>query len=75
MAIIAFTLMGALVRIFKVQFYPAKIFMGDTGSLVVGMILSVLAINIIRYGLVTETIKLPNKGPLLAIVILAIPLI
>jgi len=38
------------------------------------MILSVLAINVIRYGLVVETIKLPNKGPLLAIVFLAIPL-
>ena len=74
MAIIAFTLMGALLGFLKYNFHPAKIFMGDTGSLVVGMILSVLAINSIRYGLVTDTIKLPNKGPLLAIVILAIPL-
>ena len=73
-AIIAFTLMGALLGFLKYNFHPAKIFMGDTGSLVVGMILSVLAINSIRYGLVTDTIKLPNKGPLLAIVILAIPL-
>jgi len=74
MAIIAFTLMGALLGFLKYNFFPAKIFMGDTGSLVVGMILSILAINSIRHGLVTETIKLPNKGPLLAIVILAIPL-
>ena len=74
MAIIAFTLMGSLLGFLKYNFYPAKIFMGDTGSLVVGMILSILAINSIRYGLVSETIKLPNKGPLLAIVILAIPL-
>ena len=74
MAIIAFTLMGALLGFLKYNFHPAKIFMGDTGSLVVGIILSVLAINSIRYGLVTDTIKLPNKGPLLAIVILAIPL-
>ena len=74
MAIIAFTLMGALLGFLKYNFHPAKIFMGDTGSLVVGMILSVLAINSIRYGLVTDNIKLPNKGPLLAIVILAIPL-
>jgi len=73
-AIVAFTLMGALLAFLKYNFYPAKIFMGDTGSLVVGMILSILSINIIRHGLVTETIKLPNKGPLLAIVILAIPL-
>ena len=74
MAIVAFTLMGSLLAFLKYNFYPAKIFMGDTGSLVVGMVLSILAINIIRYGLVTETVKLPNKGPLLAIAILAIPL-
>ena len=74
MAIVAFTLMGSLLAFLKYNLYPAKIFMGDTGSLVVGLILSILAINIIRYGLVAETIKLPNKGPLLAIAILAIPL-
>ena len=74
MAIIAFSLMGALLGFLKYNFHPARIFMGDTGSLVVGMILSVLAINIIRNGLVTETLHFPNKGPLLAIVILAIPL-
>ena len=73
-AIVAFTLLGALLAFLKYNLYPAKIFMGDTGSLVVGLILSILAINIIRYGLVAETIKLPNKGPLLAIAILAIPL-
>ena len=74
MAIVAFTLVGALLGFLRYNFFPAKIFMGDTGSLVVGIILSILAINSIRYGLVTETIKLPNKGPLLAIAILAIPL-
>ena len=74
MALVAFTLMGSLLAFLKYNFYPAKIFMGDTGSLVVGMILSILAINIISHGLVTETVKFPNKGPLLAIVILAIPL-
>jgi len=74
MAMIAFSLMGALLAFLKYNFHPARIFMGDTGSLVVGMILSVLAINIIRHGLVTENFGLPNKGPLLAIVFLAIPL-
>ena len=74
MAIVAFTLMGALLGFLKYNLYPAKIFMGDTGSLLVGIILSILSINLIRSGLVTETIKLPNKGPLLAIAILAIPL-
>ena len=74
MAIVAFTLFGSLLGFLRYNYFPAKIFMGDTGSLVVGMILSILAINIIRYGLVIESIKLPNKGPLLAIAILAIPL-
>ncbi len=73
-AIIAFSLMGSLLGFLKYNFHPARIFMGDSGSLVVGMILSVLAINSIEYGLVFGTIGLPNKGPLLAIVFLAIPL-
>ena len=74
MALIAFTLSGALVGFLKFNTFPARIFMGDTGSLVVGMILSILAINCIKYGLVTETHSLPHIGPLLAISLLAIPL-
>ncbi len=74
MAIIAFSLMGALLAFLKYNFHPARIFMGDTGSLLVGMMLSILAINLIRTGLVTEEIRFPNKGPLFAIVFLAIPL-
>ena len=74
MALIAFTLSGALIGFLKYNYYPARIFMGDTGSLVVGMILSVLAINTIKFGLITEDFKLPNKGPLMAIVFLALPL-
>ena len=74
MVLIAFTLAGALLAFLRYNFNPAKIFMGDTGSLVVGMTLSVLAINTIKFGLITEDFKLPHKGPLLAIVILAIPL-
>jgi len=74
MALIAFTLMGALIGFLKYNVFPARIFMGDTGSLVVGMILSILAINCIKFGLVSETLKFPNKGPLLAISFLAIPL-
>jgi len=74
MALIAFTLSGALIGFLKYNYYPARIFMGDTGSLVVGMILSVLAINTIKFGLINEDFKLPNIGPLMAIAFLAIPL-
>jgi UDP-N-acetylmuramyl pentapeptide phosphotransferase/UDP-N-acetylglucosamine-1-phosphate transferase len=73
-AIIAFSLMGSLLAFLKYNFHPARIFMGDSGSLVVGMILSILAINCIRYGLVFEEITFPNRGPLIAIGFLAIPL-
>ena len=49
--------------------------MGDTGSLLVGMVLSVLAINLIKHGIVIEgVLSFKNKGPLLAITLLAIPL-
>ena len=74
MALIAFTLMGAIFGFLKYNVFPARIFMGDTGSLVVGMILSVLAINCIKYGLVNENYSLPQIGPLLAISFLAVPL-
>ena len=74
MAIIAFSLLGALLAFLKYNFHPARLFMGDTGSLLVGMILSVLAINLIHSGVVTETIPFPNKGPLIAIIFLATPL-
>ena len=73
-AMIAFTLTGALLSFIRYNRHPARIFMGDTGSMVAGMILSVLAINTIQEGLVTEVIYFPNKGPLIAIVLLAIPL-
>ena len=74
MAMIAFTLTGSLLGFLKYNFSPARIFMGDTGSLVIGMIFSVLAINLIGSGIVYEKICYPNKGPLLAIVFLALPL-
>ena len=74
MSIIAFSLLGALIAFLKFNFHPAKIFMGDTGSLLIGLILSVLAINLINSGINTSFISFPNKGPFLAIVLIALPL-
>jgi len=72
MTLLAFTLMGALLGFLIYNTYPAKIFMGDTGSLVVGLILSILAINAVNSGIVNDIIHLPNKGPLVAIAILSV---
>lgn len=74
MSIIAFSLIGSLLGFLKYNFHPAKIFMGDTGSLVVGMILSILAINLIDSGVVLEDVSFINKGPFLSILFLALPL-
>ena len=74
MAVMAFTLIGVLFGFLKYNFHPAKIFMGDTGSLVVGMILSILAINLIDNGFLFEQHSYVNKGPFLAILFLSLPL-
>ena len=74
-AILSFTLLGALLAFLKYNFNPASIFMGDTGSLVIGLFFSILSIRLINEG-----VNIPNdqeyihKGPFISIVILAIPL-
>lgn len=47
-AIMAFSLAGAVVAFLKYNFTPARIFMGDTGALLLGLILSILIINFIE---------------------------
>ncbi len=48
LAIVAFSLAGAVVAFLKYNFTPAKIFMGDTGALLVGLVCSILAIKFIE---------------------------
>ena len=74
MVLLSIALFGTLLAFLRFNLHPAKIFMGDTGSLVVGLVLSVLAINVINKGFRIDDIIFPNKGPLMAIGILAIPL-
>lgn len=47
-ALIAFTITGALVGFLYYNITPAKVFMGDTGSLLLGFLMSVLAIKFIE---------------------------
>jgi len=47
-SILAFALAGALLGFVRYNITPAKIFMGDTGSMVVGFIISFLAIEFIE---------------------------
>ncbi len=48
-AALSFALAGALAGFLIFNFSPAKIFMGDSGSLVIGMFICVLAIRMIEY--------------------------
>lgn len=48
-AALSFALAGALSGFLIFNFFPAKIFMGDSGSLVIGMFVCVLAIKLIEY--------------------------
>ena len=47
-ALVAFSLSGALLGFLVFNFNPAKIFMGDSGSLIIGAVVSVLALKIIE---------------------------
>lgn len=48
-AILAFALAGSLVGFLFFNFAPAKVFMGDSGSLTIGLIISVLSIKLIEF--------------------------
>lgn len=54
-AVLAFGLSGALLAFLVFNFEPARIFMGDSGSLTIGLIVSVLAIKLIEF----DTSSLP----------------
>lgn len=47
LAIVAFTTVGAVLAFLKYNFTPAKIFMGDTGSLLIGMVSAFLVVEFI----------------------------
>ena len=68
-AYMAATLIGSTLGFLKYNFYPAKIFMGDTGSLFLGYIISIMAIITNgRKASIAITLLIP-------IIIMGIPLI
>ena len=75
-AILAFGLAGALLGFLVFNFEPAKIFMGDSGSLIIGLVVSVLAIKLIEY----DTLDLPTEllivsKPIFAMSVIVYPLL
>jgi UDP-N-acetylmuramyl pentapeptide phosphotransferase/UDP-N-acetylglucosamine-1-phosphate transferase len=71
-AIIAFSLSGGLLGFLYYNFNPAKIFMGDTGSLVLGFVISVLCIKLIQLNTDVKLSFLPH-APVFVLSIVMIP--
>lgn len=71
-ATIAFALSGGLLGFLYYNFNPAKIFMGDTGSLVLGFVIAVLCIRLIQLNVGMSNPVLPHS-PVFALSIVAIP--
>ncbi|HLK29560.1 MAG TPA: MraY family glycosyltransferase [Puia sp.] len=74
-SIMAFALAGSLLAFLIFNFQPAKIFMGDTGSLLVGSICAILAIKFINVANTADTANPLLAAPAIGFTILMIPLL
>ncbi len=70
-AILSFSMIGALFAFLYFNKTPAKIFMGDTGSLIIGLLCSVLAIKFIEFNRQTSIV---HSAPVISFAVLIIPL-
>ncbi|MES1197766.1 MAG: MraY family glycosyltransferase [Chitinophagaceae bacterium] len=71
-ALIAFALAGGILAFLYFNFNPAKIFMGDTGSLVLGFVTAVLCIRLMQVNGVAVRPVLPH-APIFVLGIVLIP--
>jgi UDP-N-acetylmuramyl pentapeptide phosphotransferase/UDP-N-acetylglucosamine-1-phosphate transferase len=75
-AILAFSLLGSLFGFLYYNWSPAKIFMGDTGSLIVGFVISILAVKFIEMNRIMDKnaqFKI-HSVPVVTIAILIVPI-
>lgn len=71
-ALIAFALAGGVLAFLYFNFNPARIFMGDTGSLVIGFIIAVLCIRLLQVNTFANHPVLPN-APVFVLGIVLVP--
>jgi len=77
MACLAFALAGSLLAFLIFNFSPAKIFLGDSGSLTIGLIICVLAIKLISFDVssIQNMFILRISKPIFAMSVLVYPLV
>jgi UDP-GlcNAc:undecaprenyl-phosphate/decaprenyl-phosphate GlcNAc-1-phosphate transferase len=73
--VLAFSLCGSLLAFLIFNFQPAKIFMGDTGSLLIGAINAILVLKFIDPGDGVESVNPITSSPAIGFTILMIPLL
>lgn len=71
-ALIAFALAGGILAFLYFNFNPAKIFMGDTGSLLLGFVTAVLCVRLLQVNQIIEGQAIPN-APVFVLGIVLIP--
>ncbi len=71
-ALIAFALAGGLLGFLYYNFNPARIFMGDTGSLVLGFVTAVLTVRLVQLNATGNLVVLPHS-PVFALSLIMIP--
>ncbi|HVS97387.1 MAG TPA: MraY family glycosyltransferase [Puia sp.] len=74
-AVMAFALAGSLLAFLIFNFQPAKIFMGDTGSLLIGTINAILVIKFINVANTPDVVFPIPASPAVGFTILMIPLL
>jgi UDP-N-acetylmuramyl pentapeptide phosphotransferase/UDP-N-acetylglucosamine-1-phosphate transferase len=74
-SVMAFSLSGSLISFLIYNFSPAKIFMGDTGSLLLGLINSILVIKFINIASLPDGPMTLEAAPAIGFAILIIPLL
>jgi UDP-N-acetylmuramyl pentapeptide phosphotransferase/UDP-N-acetylglucosamine-1-phosphate transferase len=73
-AVLAFSMTGSLVAFLIFNVAPAKIFMGDTGSLLLGIVNSILVIKFIEFSTHTDSVLPLPAAPAIGFAILFVPL-
>ncbi len=74
LAVLAFSTAGASLGFLYHNLLKGNIFMGDTGSLIIGMITAVLAVAFISLNQHSQGLLSSSKAPVFAIAVLIIPL-
>ncbi|GAA4328196.1 MraY family glycosyltransferase [Mucilaginibacter gynuensis] len=76
LAALSLAIVGALFGFLKFNITPARIFMGDTGSMLIGLISAVMAVKFIEVNKAIEAANMPqvNAAPALGVAILIGPI-